>query len=160
MISIIAAVGKNLELGRKNELIWKIRDDMKYFREVTSYHTVIVGLNTYGSFPDGLPNRNMIVITDLIKDNPDKGISTTVDVSGLIEKYSKSDEEVFVIGGAYVYSQFIDYADRIYLTEIDDECFDADVFFPKFDKNKFRKSIVKSGIFDDIKYEMCLYQKK
>ena len=159
MISIIAAVGKNLELGHNNKLIWNIKDDMKYFRDTTINHSVIVGLNTFKSFPNGLKDRKIFVLTDLIESDPDKNIFATVDIDGLINEYKNSLDEVFVIGGAYVYSEFIDVADKIYLTEIDATCNDADVYFPEFDKRMYKKRIIKSGTYEDINYQMCVYEK-
>lgn len=160
MISLIAAVGKNLELGKDNKLIWNIKEDMNFFRKTTSGHTVIVGFNTFNSFPNGLPNRKMIVISSSLNSIPDKNIFVTTDIPSLISKYSNSEEEVFVIGGANIYKQFIMYADRIYLTEIDDECLNADTFFPVFNYENYFRKVIKKDNLNDIGYEICLYSKK
>lgn len=160
MISMIAAVGKNLELGKNNNLIWNIKEDMRYFKEMTYHHTVIVGYNTFQSFPNGLPNRKIIVITDENVDNEEKRIESTIDVDGLINKYINSEEEIFIIGGASIYSQFLPYARRLYLTEIDSSDKDADTFFPKFIKDEWKKKVVRESSSDDVLFKMCIYNRK
>lgn len=159
MISMIASVGKNMELGRKNSLIWHIPDDMKFFKETTMGHVVVMGKNTYDSLPGNLPGRTMLVLnTSKILDNDN--VQTIYSVDEILEKYTDSDEEVFIIGGASVYSQFIQYASILYLTEIDDECIDADTFFPLFDKSKWKKQILYSNYYKNNFYNICKYSKK
>lgn len=160
MISLIAAVGKNYELGKNNKLIWNIKEDMKFFKETTIGHTVIVGHNTFMSFPNGLTNRKMIVISNSISSDIEKSIFVTTDIDEIIKKYSSNEEEVFVIGGASIYKQFVDYADKIYLTEIEAECIDADTFFPIFKLEDYSKDVLKTGVDNEIEYRMCLYKKK
>ena len=134
MISMIASVGKNRELGKDNNLIWHIPDDMKFFKETTMGHVVIMGLNTYKSLPTKLKDRKMAVISDVEID--DNEIEVFKDIDSVIDKYGNSKQEVFIIGGASIYKQFIEYANRLYLTEIDDVCSKADTFFPRFNKKK------------------------
>ena len=152
MINIIAAVGKNRELGFRNALIWHLKDDMKYFKETTLYHTVVMGRKTYESIGKALPNRRNIVITHLEMD--DAEVMSIDDVLSL----SKS-EEVFVIGGETIYREFLSYADKLYLTEIDDE-HEADAFFPEFDKSNYDKKIIKEDMENGIKYSFVKYTHK
>ena len=154
MISLIAAVGKNNELGRRGELVFHIREDMKFFRETTRGHKVIMGRKTWESLPRKLPERENIVISsqefegpDLIVHNPDE----------LIAEFKNSEEEVFIIGGASIYALFLPYAQKIYLTEVGATVSDADVFFPSFDKSKYRKILIKRGVEDGLGFAISLY---
>ena len=157
MISMICSVGKNLELGKDNDLIWHFRDDLKYFKEVTMGHTVVMGLSTYYSLPGKLPGREMVVLS------PDMNIDGVINMHSIeevVDKYKDAPEEVFIMGGASIYRQFLPYASKLYLTEIDDECLDADVYFPEFDKKCWKKKILRKNNENTIKYKMCLYEKK
>ena len=156
MISMIAAIGKNNELGKKNDLIWHIPDDMKFFKETTFNHTVVMGYNTYKSLPGPLKDRNMIVISD----KEDKLVETINDPKEIVDKYLNSKEEIFIIGGASIYKYFIDYAKNLYLTEINAKCNDADIFFPKFNKRYWKNTILKKDTYKNIKYSIHKYTKK
>ena len=127
-ISIIAAVAQNNALGYKNQLLYYLPDDLKRFKKLTSGHTVIMGKNTYDSLPNGaLPNRRNIVLSRSVKELPDCDVYTNIDEA--LE--SCGDEEIFIIGGASIYKQMIDKADKIYITEVYDVPENADVFFPE-----------------------------
>ena len=154
-ISIIAAVGKNLELGKNNDLIWHFKDDMKFFKEMTTGHPVIMGRKTFESLPKALPNRRNIVITK----NTDFVAQNAETVSSLEEAMSLCEnEEAFIIGGGQIYKEFLPYADRLYLTEIEDECSDADTFFPCIEKTKYKRSVLKVNEADGIKFSHILYE--
>ena len=114
MISMIASVGRKLEIGKNNQLIWHIPEDMKFFKNTTMGHKVIMGKNTYLSLPGDLPGRKMIVLSS---SSVDKDVMVVNDIKEILDKYLDSDEEVFIIGGAFVYKKFIDYADKLYLSE-------------------------------------------
>ena len=131
--SIIAAIGKNRELGKNNDLIWSLPGDLKFFKEVTTGHTVLMGKNTFYSLPKVLPNRKNIVITDEYIDNSE--IEQFNSLEAFYDKYQDSDEVVFIIGGGMMYRQFVDIADELYLTEIDASDNEAQTYFPSFDKN-------------------------
>ncbi len=156
MISMISSVGRKRELGKKNDLIWRFKKDMKFFKDTTMGHTVIMGYNTYRSLPGDLPGRKIIVVY------PDKidGVETVNGIEPIIKKYRNSKEEVFICGGASIYTQFLPYADKLYLTEIkaiDDE---ADTFFPKFIKKDWKKTIINRCEEKGIEFVMCLYERK
>lgn len=150
MISLIAAVGKNYELGKDNKLIWHFKEDMKYFKEVTTGKTVVMGRKTYESIGRPLPNRRNIVITS----RTIEGVETVK----TIDEVLNIKDDIFIIGGASIYDEFIKYADKIYLTLIDKE-YDADTYFPKFDETRFEKTIIKEEIENDIKLTFALYTK-
>lgn len=157
MISMISAIGKNYEIGKDNKLIWRIPEDMKFFKNTTMGHVVIMGRKTYESLPGNLPGRKMIVVTSK---NIDNNVETVKDISEIIDRYSKSGEEIFIIGGESIYRQFIDYASNLYLTEIDDMCQEADTFFPQIDKSMWKKEILEQGNYNDVNYQMCKYIRK
>ena len=155
--SIIAAIGKNRELGKDNDLIWHLPNDLKFFREVTTGKTIIMGRKTFDSLPRMLPNRKHIVISS--SNNFNSEVKVYKDIKQLLLDYKNSIEELFVIGGASIYKQFIDIADKLYLTEVDAECMDASVYFPEFDKNNYEKTILKENEDNGIKYKHVLYKK-
>ena len=150
MISLIAAVGKNYELGKDNKLIWHFKKDMEYFKEVTTGKTVVMGRKTYESIGRPLPNRRNIVITSRMLE----GVETVKTVDEILDMH----EDIFIIGGASIYEEFIKYADKIYLTLIDKE-YDADTYFPTFDENQFEKTVIKKETENDIKLTFALYTK-
>ncbi len=135
MISMIAAVGKNNAIGRNNKLIWDLPNDLKHFREITSGRTVIMGDRTYESIGRLLPNRKNIIVS-LNKDYKVEGAEVRNDLEEVLREYKKSDEEVFVIGGGMIYKLSLPFADKLYITLVDDEPTDADVFFPDYSEFK------------------------
>lgn len=159
-ISLIAAIGKNRELGKDNKLLWHIPEDMKRFKSLTKGHVVIMGRNTFESIGRPLPERINIVITHDLEYNPPECIivhsfGEALDVAKKhLKNYSSSDpakpesrevmngnssrqartintDEIFIIGGGQVYKQVLPYADKLYLTVVDGT-FDADTFFPEY----------------------------
>ena len=156
MISMISSVGKNNELGKNNDLIWHFKEDMKFFKNTTMNHTVVMGYNTYKSLPGNLPGRRIIVVTSKKID----GVDTINGIESIIEKYKNTDEEIFICGGASIYKQFLPYADKLYLTEIDSEDKEADTYFPEFNKEEWKRRVLKKGNQDNMKYKMCTYERK
>jgi dihydrofolate reductase len=131
MISIIVAIAENWGIGKNNDLLWHIPEDLKRFKRITSGHPVIMGKRTYESLPRRpLPNRRNIVITD-ITGEVIEGCEMAYSIEEAIAK-CHPDEENFIIGGASVYRQFLPFADRLYLTRVH-KSFEADVFFPEID---------------------------
>ncbi len=157
-LSMIACVGKNLELGKNNDLIWHLPNDLKYFKSVTKGKTVIMGRRTFESLPGILPKRRNIVLQLPNESNID-GVERCNDILSILEVV-KNEEEVFIIGGASIYKQFLEYDNKLYLTEVEEKCSDAAVYFPKFDKRKYKKMIVGSGSDNDIKYNFVIYERR
>ncbi len=144
-LSMIAAIGKNRELGRDNKLIFDIKKDMEHFREKTKGHTVIMGRKTFESIGRALPNRVNIVISRDKEFQSHHDIKLVSSVQEALDEAKKhEEEEVFVIGGAQIYEAFKPYADRLYLTIVDREVSDADSFFPEYE-NEFKKIIKSIG---------------
>jgi len=133
---MIAAVAENKVIGKDNDMIWRLPDDMKYFMNTTKDHFVIMGRKNYESIPHKfrpLPNRTNIIVTR----QPDYKAENCLTV-GTIEKaldYAReqNQQEVFIIGGGQIYAQSMDIADKLYITEIKEK-FDGDTFFPSYDK--------------------------
>ncbi len=157
MFSIIACIGKNNEIGKKGHLVFHIKDDMKFFRETTMGHTVVMGYNTWLSLPSKLKNRTNIVVYDQPVEDADQTIS---DLTQFINQHQNTPEEIFVIGGGMVYREFLPYAGTIYLTEVDASDPSADTFFPKFDKSKYSSELIKKGSENGLNYSIVKYRKE
>lgn len=134
-ISLIAAIGKNRELGKDNDLLFQIPEDMKFFKEKTSGHPVIMGRKTYESIGRVLPNRLNIVVSrsmgETVSENSDLVVVNSLE-DGLDKARKTGTDEIFIIGGAKVFEQAINLADKLYLTVVDTKDPDADVFFPEY----------------------------
>ena len=148
-ISLIAAIGKNRELGKGNDLIFKIPEDMKHFREITNGHPIIMGRKTFESIGRVLPGRLNIVITRdsklVIHDSNAKVVSSLGEAINEAAKVEK--QEVFVIGGGQIFQEAIKIADKLYLTIVDAEEKDADAFFP--DYSEFKKVVSEKKSSDE-----------
>lgn len=125
-LSLIVAIGKDGAIGRKGELIWKIPADLKRFKSITDGHTIIMGRKTWDSLPKKpLPGRKNIVVTR----NPDFEAEGAIVVDSIEKALSlKETGEVFVIGGAEIYNSMLPYVSKLYLTEVDALCENADTF--------------------------------
>lgn len=129
MINLIVAMDKNNGIGNENKLLAHIGPDLKYFKNITYGNVVIMGYNTYMSLPvRPLKNRVNIVLTSKSIELP--GAFVVNSINDAIKKAREFEKEIFICGGATVYKQFIDIADKLYVTHIF-ESFEADTFFPK-----------------------------
>ena len=156
MFSLIACIGKNRELGRKNQLIYHFKEDMKFFRETTSGHTIVMGRKTWDSLPGKLPNRENLVISHHDFNGPDQIIH---DLDAFIAAHKDTNEEIFIIGGGAIYEAFLPYAKTLYLTEVDSAAPDADTFFPIFDKSTYTKKLIRKGSENGLDYSIIKYIK-
>ena len=138
MLSIIVAIAKNHIIGKNNELLWSIPEDMKHFRETTTGHTVIMGKRTFESIGKPLPNRKNVVIAQKDEVFEDKTGIEIVNSLEELEEYEKSQEECFVIGGAMIYKQLMTKCKKMYITLIDKE-FEGDVSFPQIDDKEWKE---------------------
>ena len=130
---------------------------MKFFKETTMGHTVIMGRKTFESLPKALPNRLNIVISS----NSNYTAEGALVVSSAEEALANAQsEEVFIIGGGRVYSEFLPMADKLYLTEIDASCSDADTFFPFFDKSLYDREQLSHFDADGTEFSHILYTKR
>ena len=151
-IIIIGAIGKNNELGKNNKLLWNLKKDLEFFKNITLNHTVVMGYNTYKSLPKKLENRKMIVLTS--KNIKDKDIITYKNEYELLKNHA--NEDLYIIGGAQVYKTFLEYADELYLTQIEDVK-EADTYFPTFNKDDYDIKILKENQENNISYKHMKY---
>ena len=129
-ISMIAAVARNRAIGFQNKLIYWLPNDLKRFKQLTTGHTILMGRHTFESLPKGaLPNRRNCVLTTSTASLPGCECFRTWDD---FIATCHPDEHIYIIGGASLYRQLIDKADRLCLTEIDDTPAEADTFFPDY----------------------------
>jgi len=156
-INIIAAIGKNNELGKDNKLIWKLPKDLRFFKEMTLDKTIIMGRKTFESLPNKLPRRNNVVISSRNLDEYCDVICYHDLLDALI---AYSNEDVFVIGGQSIYEQALDFTDTMYLTEVNEEDYCADCYFPNFDKQEWNVKELESGIDNGIEYTRKKYIRK
>lgn len=151
---LIAAIGKNYELGKDNDLIWHLPSDLKFFRKTTKEHTIVMGRKTFESLPGMLPKRHHIVLSRQTLNLPEEVDVMTLDM--FLDKYKDSDEEIFGIGGAMVYEELLPYANRLILTEINDSK-PCDVYFPRFDKNRYIRNVIADVHENGVDYQHVEY---
>lgn len=136
-ISIIAALGDNNEIGKNNQLLWYIPEDLKRFKRITTGHPVVMGRNTFLSLPvRPLPDRRNIVISDDPQETFE-GCEMVTSIEGAMYVIAEEDE-AFIIGGGSVYKQFLKHADKLYLTKVHAP-FDADTFFPAINYDEWNE---------------------
>lgn len=157
IISLIAAISKNRVLGKDNDLIYKIPEDQKRFKDITSGHPIIMGRKTYESIGRPLPHRTNIVITK----NPQLRAPGCIVVNSLddaIAEAKKTEQnEIFIVGGGQIYERALPVADKLYLTIIDEEA-EGDAFFPPYDE--FKKIVFQQeGEHEGLKYKFLDLEK-
>ena len=139
-LSLIVAMDKNGLIGNKNTLPWHFKEDLRYFKETTSGHTVVMGRKTFESIRRSLggplPNRRNIVFSRTIDRMEDAEVLR--DPTAYFSEVRDTDEEIFVIGGATIYALALPYAKRLYITHVDGE-YEGDTHFPDIDFSLFKK---------------------
>lgn len=155
MLSIIVAFDNNQLIGNGNKLPWHYPEDLKYFKNVTSGHPVVMGSNTFYSIFNylgkPLPNRKNIVISSKTKIHDDVEVYNSID--SFLNNYK--DEEVFVIGGKTIYEQLLPHTDKMYITHINKE-FEGNVYFPNIVWSEWRK--IKEENKGDLSF--CVYERE
>lgn len=157
MISIVAAIGKNNEIGKKNGLLWHIPEELRHFKEVTWGHPIIMGRKTYQSIGRALPGRTSIVISRKESLILVPGVIQASSLEQALElaKKQKGSEEIFVIGGASIFEQALPHSDKLYITIVNAQFPEADAYFPDF--SEFRnKKLIKKG--KDKNFEFGFYE--
>lgn len=134
MLTLIAAASLNNVIGNNGEIPWRLSDDFKFFKQITSGYPIIMGRKTFDSLPGVLPNRKHIVITretdfSKLKSHPEVVYVNSLDDAFIETNALKMSTNVFVIGGGEIYEQSINHANRIFLTRVQTEC-EGDAFFP------------------------------
>lgn len=157
-VSLIAAIGKNNELGYNNGLIWHLPGDLKFFKDVTMGCDIVMGKNTFYSLPKMLPGRKHIVLTRGNIDNED--VLVFHSKIELIDYLKDVKRQVMIIGGASIYSQFIDVVDSMYLTHIDSSFEEADSYFPIINYSEWDSRLLGSNMDNGVSYKHVLYKRK
>tara|TARA_A100000164_G_scaffold327209_1_gene313411 strand:+ start:302 stop:802 length:501 start_codon:yes stop_codon:yes gene_type:complete len=135
-ITIIVAAAENYAIGKNNDLIWNLPDDLKRFKRLTSGHCIIMGRKTFDSFPKLLPKRKHIVISKKSNRYFPEEVIVVNNFEDAV-KATNEDENPYVIGGGQIYSLAMKYTDIIELTRVHEE-FDADTFFPKINEDEWK----------------------
>ena len=145
-IAIIAAVAENGIIGRNNTLIWRLRDDMRHFKALTTDHAVIMGRKTWESLGRPLPQRRNIVITR----QTNFGAPGAEVVHSLTEALSRcaGDAKLFVIGGAQIYAEALPLADTLYITDVR-YAPEGDASFPAIDQTQWQQTHRESHAADE-----------
>ncbi|MBL7923198.1 MAG: dihydrofolate reductase [Bacteroidia bacterium] len=159
ILSLIVAIDKNAGIGKENRLLWHLPADLKFFKRVTTGHTVIMGRKTYESIGKALPKRRNIVLTRS-KDYQAPGCEISEDLFTAIRSCAKEDE-IFVIGGAEIYRQAIQVADKMYITRVD-TVQEADTFFPEFSRSAWKLIHLEKHKADEqnaYDFSFCIYQR-
>ena len=154
-LSIVAAIGKNRELGKNNKLLWHIPEDLEHFKKITLNHPIIMGRKTYESIGRPLPNRANIIVTRYseyvvpgcyIYNSLEKAIEFAKTL-----EHPPAGGEIFIIGGGDIFAQSLPQVQKLYLTIVNDS-FDADTFFPEYEKEFTKVVSKKDGISDEYTY--------
>ena len=146
MISLIAAMDKNHLIGKNNDLPWRLPADLAYFKKVTMGNTIVMGRKTFESIGKPLPGRENVIVTSQ-QDYKVEGASIVHSIEELLQ-LDKDSKELFVIGGARLYEQTLAHADRLYLTEIQEQ-FEGDAYFPAIDEYKWSVVSKTEGVKDE-----------
>lgn len=154
MINIIVAIAKNNVIGKNNEIPWHYPEDLQYFKEVTMGKNVLMGSKTFDSIikrlGKPLPGRNNIVLSRN-KDFSYPGVTVINDLESFLKSQT---DDIFIIGGSSIYRQTLAYADKLYITFIDDE-YEGDTFFPEIDFQNYQLIEKK----ERGKLTFCVYQR-
>lgn len=135
MISIIVAIARGGVIGGHNTLLWHISEDLRRFKQITTGHPVIMGRKTYESLGRPLPNRTNVVITRQ-SDYKANGCTVAGSLEQAIAMFSQQ-QELFIIGGAEIYTQAMPIAQRLYITDVEDD-YQGDTYFPQWDKQQWK----------------------
>ncbi len=153
-ISIIVAVGKNNRaIGKAGALLWRIGDDLKRFKTLTTGHPIIMGRKTFDSIGKPLPNRTNIVITRNSNFKPDgvvvaKSLEEAIRLAQTLAHGNNKNQEIFIIGGGEIYQQALPLCEKLFLTEVESEV-EGDVFFPDYHAAGFTREVSREARTDE-----------
>ncbi|WP_299338391.1 dihydrofolate reductase [uncultured Psychroserpens sp.] len=138
-LTIIVAAGENNAIGKDNDLIWHLSDDLKRFKSLTNGHHIIMGRKTFESFPKPLPNRTHIVITRQETYKAPDGVIVVNNMDDALDA-ARNDKQPFIIGGGEIYKQAMTLADKIEITRVHHSFENADTFFPDIDTSIWKET--------------------
>lgn len=162
MLSIIVAIANKNVIGKDNTLIWHLPEDLKRFKTITSGKTIIMGRRTFESLGRVLPNRKHIVLCNDMEMNIDNENVEVVNDIKCLDKYINSDEENFIIGGATIYRLLMPYANKMYITKINQD-FEGDAFFPEIKDDEWEIISTEKGLKNEenpFDYDYITYKRK
>lgn len=161
MISFIVAMDENRVIGKDNQLPWHLPEDLKFFKRTTMGHPIAMGRKTHESIGRALPGRENIVITRQL-DYKSHDVTVFYSMEEFVKYCGSQDDEIFVIGGAEIFKETFEYADRLYITHIEEE-FEGDTYFPECNEREWELVSSEKGIKDEknpYKYEFRIYDRK
>ena len=160
MIVGIVCVDRNWSIGKNNDLLFHLNEDMNFFKNTTSNHIVVMGENTLLSLPGSKPLKNRINIVLCPEGHNYEGCLCIHDFDELINKLRTCSEEVYIIGGGMLYNSMLDYYDKVYVTKVDADG-EGTVFFPNLDKNDNFELTERSDNIIDNGYliNFCTYER-
>ena len=156
-IILIAAVDKNLAIGKNGQIPWKISKDLQYFKEKTDGTAIIMGRATFDSIGRPLPNRKNIVMTRTPKDR--EGVIEVKSVEEALSEAQKFSDRINITGGEYIYKEFLNSATKLLITEIDLEIDAPDAFFPKWDFSLWKEISRRESSEENIDFSFVEYVK-
>ena len=160
-ISIIVAIAENNAIGKDNRLLWRLSDDLKRFKKITTGHKVIMGRNTFLSLPNGpLPGRTNVVITDRESETFEGCLMAHSIEEALADV--QENEEAFIIGGGMIYKQFLPHANKLYLTLVHKQL-EGDTFFPEINYDEWKeleRTHFNAGEKNEFDHSFIIYERK
>ena len=154
-IFLIAAVDKNLAIGKNGKIPWHIKEDLQFFQKNTLNTAMIMGRSTFDSIGKPLPNRKNIVMTNSPTNR--EGVIEVCDIESAIKEAKKDSNKISIIGGQSIYKEFMPLANKLLITEIDIVVERADTFFPKWDKKDWTEQSRINSMENGIEYSFVEY---
>ena len=154
-IFLIAAVDKNLAIGKNGKIPWHIKEDLQFFQKNTLNTAMIMGRSTFDSIGKPLPNRKNIVMTNSPTNR--EGVIEVCDIESAIKEAKKDSNKISIIGGQSIYKEFMPLANKFLITEIDIVVERADTFFPAWDKKEWTEQSRINSMENGIEYSFVEY---
>ena len=155
-LSLIVAKAKNGVIGKDNQLIWHLSDDLKRFKALTMGHPIIMGRKTFESLPKVLPGRTHYVLTGNRSYKVPEGVLLFHDAKELLAALPEGEN--FLIGGARMYEELLPYVDTLYITEIEKD-YEGDAYFPELDPSAWDLTEKVEGE-GNIPHAFCTYKRR
>ena len=156
-IILIAAVDKNLAIGKDGQIPWRISEDLRFFKEKTEGTAIIMGRATFDSIGRPLPNRKNIVMTRTPKNR--EGVIEVNSVDEALAEAREFSDKINIIGGEYIYKEFLNSATRLLITEVNLKVNALDAFFPKWDLSQWKELSRRESSEDNIDFSFVEYVK-
>lgn len=154
-IFLIAAVDKNLAIGKNGKIPWHIKEDLQFFQKNTLNTAMIMGRSTFDSIGKPLPDRKNIVMTNSPTNR--EGVFEVCDIESAIKEAKKDSNKISIIGGQSIYKEFMPLANKLLITEIDIVVERADTFFPAWDKKEWTEQSRINSMENGIEYSFVEY---